>query len=196
MAIDDVAAALQRVRSVLERRPESGIHDDSAATASWAGGTRVFASHPGGARYATDMPAEFGGSGEHVTPGWFFRAGLASCTATSIAFVAAGEGVQLDLMEVKVASRSDSRGLLGLADAGGSPVEPGPVSIGMQVRIAAAGVPAAELQRIAREGFGRSPVPGALKGARPIEFSVEVVTAPASPPTAGSSDPPQAMPAP
>jgi hypothetical protein len=33
MAAQDIAAALQRVEPVLRRRPESGLHGDSPATA-------------------------------------------------------------------------------------------------------------------------------------------------------------------
>ena len=79
MATQDIAAALQRVEAVLTRRPEAGVHDDSPAAARWQGGTRVVASHANGTEVASDMPGEFGGTGDLITPGWLFRAGLASC---------------------------------------------------------------------------------------------------------------------
>ena len=73
------------------------MHDDAPATARWQGGTpRRHVSHADGTQVPTDMPAELGGSGDQVTPGWLFRAGLASCAATSIVLAAAAEGIELD----------------------------------------------------------------------------------------------------
>ena len=95
MTTQRVAAALQRVAAVLRRRPEVGLHDDAPATARWEGGTRIVASHANGIRMSTDMPSELGGSGDQVTPGWLFRAGLASCFSTCIAMGAATEGIEL-----------------------------------------------------------------------------------------------------
>jgi len=109
MALEQLGVAMQRLRRVLERRPDHGLHDDSLATARWVQGTRVEASHANGAKVITDMPTEFGGSGDQVTPGWMFRAGIASCMATLIAMKAAEEGIMLTALEVKVKSRSDSR---------------------------------------------------------------------------------------
>ena len=85
MGMKDVATALERARTVLARKPAMGVHDDAPATARWGGGTRIEASHANGTRMETDMPAELGGSGDRVSPGWLFRAGIASCAATTIA---------------------------------------------------------------------------------------------------------------
>jgi hypothetical protein len=63
MATKDIAAAMQRVESVLKRRPAAGIHDDVAATARWQTGMRVVASHVNGTQMLTDMPTELGGTG-------------------------------------------------------------------------------------------------------------------------------------
>src|SRR5580658_4969115 len=38
MTTEDIAAAMQRVESVLKRRPATGIHDDPPATARWQTG--------------------------------------------------------------------------------------------------------------------------------------------------------------
>ena len=75
-----------------------------------------------GSDIAKDMPVELGGSGDQVTPGWLFRAGVASCAATSITLAARGEGIELTALEVEVGSRSNARGLLGMSGArmGGS----------------------------------------------------------------------------
>ena len=92
MTAQEIAAALQRVEAVLQRRPDSPCTKKrrprpagKAARASWRA-TRT------ARRMATDMPREFGGAGNDVTPGWLFRAGFASCTATCIAMGAAAQG--------------------------------------------------------------------------------------------------------
>jgi hypothetical protein len=41
MAIEDIAAAMHRVESILRRRPEIGLHDDAPAISRWQGGTRI-----------------------------------------------------------------------------------------------------------------------------------------------------------
>ncbi|HUE09319.1 MAG TPA: hypothetical protein VMQ54_00200, partial [Steroidobacteraceae bacterium] len=110
MASQEIAAAMQRVESILTRRPEVGLHDDEPATARWQGGARVASSHANGTLLLTDMPTELGGTGDQVTPGWLFRAGLASCLATRIAMGAAAAGFELTLLEVLAGSRSDARG--------------------------------------------------------------------------------------
>ena len=143
MAAPNLAAALQRAETVLRRRPETGLHDDAPATARWGGGTRVVAIHANGKQVLTDMPSELGGSGDQVTPGWLVRAGFASCTATCIAMAAAAQGIELEALEVLAGSRSDARGLFGMAGADGEPVSAGPRDMQLRVRISASGVSAA-----------------------------------------------------
>lgn len=173
-----IASALRRVESVLQRRPEAGLHDDAPATARWQGGTRIVASHANGTQVPSDMPSEFGGTGDQVTPGWMFRAGLASCAATSIVMVAAAEGVALDLLEVQAHSRSDTRGLMGMADATGTPVYAGPGEMQLQVRIAARGVAPERLRALVETGCGRSPIPNAVQRATPLQLHIAVDAAP------------------
>jgi uncharacterized OsmC-like protein len=174
MADKELAAALQRVESVLSRRPEAGLHDDAPATARWEGGTRMVASHANGAQVLTDMPTEFGGSGDQVTPGWLFRAGIASCAATSIVMAAAREGIALSTLELRTSSRSDSRGLLGMAGADGDLVPATPGDLQLRVRIAAEGVAPARLRALAQEGIRCSPIPCAVREALPLALQIEV----------------------
>ena len=67
MSLQPVAAALHRVKSVLERRPATGEHDDAPASARWERGVRSVASHANGTRIETDMSTEVGGTGDRVT---------------------------------------------------------------------------------------------------------------------------------
>jgi uncharacterized OsmC-like protein len=167
--------ALQRVETVLRRKPEAGQHDDSPATARWKSGARFVASHSNGVQIATDMPTELGGTGDQVTPGWLFRAGLAACSATSILMAAAAKGIALSLLEVDAHSRSDMRGLIGMNDPDGRPVYGGPGDVTLRVRIAAEGVDAKRLHEVVEAGVARSPVPNALTHATPLALQIDVV---------------------
>jgi uncharacterized OsmC-like protein len=187
MAAEDIAQALQRVESVLRRRPEAGLHDDAPATARWDGGTRMVASHPSGQQVLTDMPGEMGGSGDQVTPGWLFRAGLASCTATRIAMAAVAQGIELQTLEARASSRSDTRGLLGLADADGQVVSAAPQDVQLHVRIAARGASSQRLRSLVEDSYRCSPVPRALQDAVPVALLIEVDNIQPPAPAAGSS---------
>jgi uncharacterized OsmC-like protein len=171
MALEQVKTAMQRLRRVLERRPDHGLHDDSPATARWVKGTRIEATHANGSKVLTDMPTELGGSGDQVTPGWMFRAGIASCTATLVAMKAAEEGIVLTALEVKVASRSDSRGMLGMPESSGAIVSAAPRDMELHVRIAASGVSAQRLREMVADATRCSPMCSALED--PIAVRVE-----------------------
>jgi uncharacterized OsmC-like protein len=174
MTTKDIAAAVQRVESVLQRRPATGIHDDAPATARWQSGLRVAAFHANGTQMLTDMPIELGGSGDKITPGWLFRAGLASCLTTRIAMDAATEGIELAALEVLVTSRSDLRGLFGMADITGVPVGAGPSEIQIQVRISAAGVSSERLRLLVEHCDRCSPISAAARDAVPVTLRIEV----------------------
>jgi len=174
MTTKDIAAAVQRVESVLQRRPATGIHDDAPATARWQTDLRVVARHANGTQILTDMPTELGGSGDKVTPGWLFRAGLASCLATRIAMDAASEGIELTALEVLATSRSDLRGLFGMADSTGAPVGAGPSEIQIRVQISAAGVSAERLRLLVEDSNRCSPVSAAAREAVPVVLRIEV----------------------
>jgi len=169
-----IAAALQRVTTVLRRRPDIGLHDDSPATARWQGGLQALSCHENGTQIVSDLAQELGGGGAHVTPGWLFRAGFASCAATSIAMIAAAKGIELSALEVRATSRSDARGLLGMSDEGGSPVYPGPIDMQLTVRISAAGATAESLRALVDEGLRCSPIPNAVQHAVPVSLNVHV----------------------
>jgi organic hydroperoxide reductase OsmC/OhrA len=177
MTIEDIAAAVRRVESVLQRRPASAIHDDAPATAKWQTGLRVMACHADGTQIVTDMPSELGGSGAEVTPGWLFRAGLASCLATRIAIGAATDGIELTLLEVSACSRSDARGLFGMPDISGAPVGAGPRDVQLFIRIAAPGVSAEKLQALVEDSNRCSPVSAAARDVVPVALRIEVAAA-------------------
>jgi organic hydroperoxide reductase OsmC/OhrA len=171
MTMQDVAQALQRASSALERRPDMGLHDDAPATARWQRGTRVVSSHANGTAVESDMPQELGGTGDRITPGWLFRAGIAACATTSIALRAASEGIELTSLEVQVGSRSDTRGLLGLRDARGELVYAGPGDVTLRVRLSG-NASAQRLRELVEDGCRCSPIPNAVRA--PIDYALEI----------------------
>lgn len=177
MSAQYVADAMQRVEVVLRRRPDMGLHDDSPAIARWRDSTRIVTSNPNGVEIATDMPGELGGTGDQVTPGWLMRAALASCTATRIAMSAAAAGIELTTLELRATSRSDTRGILGMTEADGSPIGAGPQDLQLHVTIAARGVPAEKLRELVEESHRCSPVPCAIQEPTPVELLIEVADA-------------------
>lgn len=169
-----IAASIERLKSVIGRRPECAVHDDAPATARWDSGTRVVASHANGHTMVTDMPPELGGEGRHVTPGWMFRAGIASCSATRIAMSAAEQGIVLDYLEVVAGSTSDARGILGMPDAAGGAVPAGASEVRLAVRIAADGVDDERLRRLVRDSHPLAPMASNIERSVPVILSVTV----------------------
>lgn len=175
MGMSKVKAALQRAESVFQRRPGAAVDEDAPASARWAGNTRVVTSHASGTEVETDMPVELGGTGDCVSPGWLFRAAIASCAVTSIAFMAAARGIELQALEVKATSRSDARGILGMDDGSGRPVYAGPGDMRLHVRIAAQGVAPEGLRALVEESLERSPIPSAVRTATPLVLDFEAL---------------------
>ncbi len=177
MAARDIAAALQRVESVFQRRPEAGLHEDPPAIARWEGGLRAVATHANGQQVQTDMPGELGGTGDQVSPGWLVRAGVASCAATCIAMSAAREGITLASLEVSACSRTDARGLLGMQDAHGEAVYAGPQGMDLLVRLCAPGVSPERLRALVERSHAHAPMSAALSTAVPMTLQVEITGA-------------------
>jgi uncharacterized OsmC-like protein len=171
---EQIRKAMQRLRTVLARRPQAGIHADEPATARWGEGMRIITQHANGTQIATDMPAELGGKANQVSPGWLLRAGLASCLATRIAMEAAAAEVLLTRLEVTAKSTSDARGLLGMPGDGGAPVSPAPGEVQLEVRIGASNVSAEALRAIVDSSFRCSPVSVAVERAIPVRLRVDI----------------------
>lgn len=177
MALQNIAMAVKRVVTAFQRRPELGIHADAPAAARWDSATRVVVRHDDGMQVVTDMPVELGGTGDQVTPGWLFRAGVASCAATSILLAAASEGVELTALEVQARSRSDARGLLGMSEPNGEPVHAGPFDVELWVSVAANGSSPMALESLVTRCLRHSPVPSALTTATPFALHINVAPA-------------------
>jgi uncharacterized OsmC-like protein len=174
MAMEQVAASMERVVSALRRKPHAGLHEDTPATVRWAGGLRTVARTAAGAEFATDMPAPIGGEDSAPTPGWLLRTALASCAVTRIAMEAASRGIALHTLEAHATGRSDLRGLLGMTETDGRRVPAGPLAMDLHVRIGAPGVDAALLRALVESTRGCSPVTVALEQPLAVGLHVEV----------------------
>jgi uncharacterized OsmC-like protein len=172
MAIAEIAAAVQRTEQILRRRPSAALHADTPALSRWIGGVGVATGDGGGREVITDLPPALGGGGEAFTPGWFSRAGLAACTTTCIAMLAASEGIELTRLELEARSCSDTRGLLGMTTDTG-PVDPGPRDVELIVRIAASNASPERLRALVQAGQAMSPVLSVFENATPVTLSIE-----------------------
>jgi uncharacterized OsmC-like protein len=175
MSEERIAAALARLESVLRARPTFGDYEETPAIARWQDGLKLSVRHPKKAlKVLTDLPAEVGGDGEGITPGWLMRAGAAACAASSILLSAAAEGIELESLEVTAGARSDARGLLGMTDENGAPVSAAYTVVRLLVRISAPGMPRERLQALVERANQRSPVSCALAQAVPLELRIEL----------------------
>jgi uncharacterized OsmC-like protein len=171
---EHISKAMQRVRAVLARRPGAGIHADEPATARWDEGLRIVTRHANGTQMTTDMPAELGGEGNQVSPGWLLRAGLASCLATRIVMEAAATGICLTRLEVIAKSTSDTGGLLGMTGDSGERITPGPSEVQLAVRLGATDVAPGQLRAMIDTSFRCSPVSAALERAVPVGLHIDI----------------------
>jgi uncharacterized OsmC-like protein len=166
-----IKESIENAVRYLSEHPDEARYTDSFARATLGEALRVEVEGPGGLRLVTDMPAGIGGREEERSPGWLYRASLASCVATTIGMEAARQGVTLRSLEVEVDSESDDRGILGMDDA----VPAGPLSTRIRVRASADGVNQGRLREVLERGAARCPVCDATK--RAIDVSLEIETA-------------------
>ncbi len=176
MSLHDVGVAVKRAMAAFQRRPEMGVHANPPAVSRWESGTRIVTRSGEAMSVATDMPKELGGAGDQFTPGWLFRAGVASCAATSITLAAASGDIELTSLEVHVGSRSDARGLLGMSEPNGETVYAGLFDVELRVNIAANGADPMVLENLVRGCLSHSPVPCTLITATPLAVLVNVTS--------------------
>ena len=166
--VGDIESSIEAAVRYLSEHPDEVRYIDSPATAALEEGLRFRVTGPGSEKVSTDMPSAVGGGNSAPSPGWLFRAGLASCGGSLIAMEAARAGVRPSRLEVTVDSESDDRGILGMDPS----VPAGPLSIRIRVRIAADAADESVLEALVRRGIDRCPVADAVR--RAVEVSVEV----------------------
>ena len=165
-----IKESIEKAVQYLSENPADARATDSRAVATLGEALRVDVEGTNGEKTVTDMPASIGGRGEHPSPGWLFRAGIASCVASTIGMEAAREGIELTSLEVEVDSESDDRGILGMDES----VPAGPLSTRIQVRAKASGVEDRRFRELLEVGAARCPVCDATK--RAVDVSLEIQT--------------------
>jgi len=166
----EIRESIENAVRYLSEHPDEARYTDSYARATIGEALRVQVEGPNRERIVTDMPGGVGGRGEEPSPGWLFRAAIASCVASTIGMEAAREGVTLSSLEVDVDSESDDRGILGMDTS----VPAGPLSTRIGIRARADGVEEERLRELLARGAGRCPVCDATK--RAVEVSLEIET--------------------
>jgi uncharacterized OsmC-like protein len=168
--VAEIKESIENAVRYLSEHPDEARYTDSYARATLGEALRVEVEGPAGERVVADMPSGVGGRAEVPSPGWLFRAAIASCVASTIGMEAAREGVTLRSLEVEVDSESDDRGILGMDEA----VPAGPLSTRIRIRARADGVEKGRLRELLERGAGRCPVCDATK--RAVEVSLQIET--------------------
>lgn len=166
----EIKESIENAVRYLTEHPDEGRYTDSFARATLGEALRVEVEGPNRERIVADMPGGVGGRAEEPSPGWLFRAAIASCVASTIGMEAAREGVTLTSLDVEVDSESDDRGMLGMDES----VPAGPLSTRIGIRARADGVDADRLRELLARGAGRCPVCDATK--RAVDVSLEIET--------------------
>ena len=166
----NIRDSIENAVRYLSEHPDEAHYTDSNARATLRDALRVDVEGPGGIQMITDMPGGVGGRGEQPSPGWLFRAAIASCVASTIGMEAARAGVALTSLQVEVDSESDDRGILGMEPT----VPAGPLSIGVRIRATADDITDDRLREILDGGARRCPVCDAAKRAVDVSVKIEV----------------------
>lgn len=167
----EIKESMENAVRYLTEHPDEARYTDSFARARLGEALQVEVEGPSEERIITDMPAGIGGRAEVPSPGWLFRAAVASCVASTIGMEAAREGVTLTFLEVEVDSESDDRGILGMEDG----VPAGPLS--MRTRITARGpeeTDEGQLRELLERGAARCPSFDATKRAVDVRLEIDI----------------------
>src|SRR5688500_14440643 len=169
--MQQIGDAIAKATSYLTEHPEDARYTDSEAVASLVGGLRVVVRDPDGRSVETDMSKGIGGTDSAPSPGWLFRAAIASCDTTLIAMRAAMLGISLDEVEVTIDSESNDHGILAIDPS----VPPGPLSIRTRVRVRAKDADEATLRSLVEWAVAHCPVCDAAKRAVPVAVEVDAL---------------------
>jgi uncharacterized OsmC-like protein len=162
-----IAEAVADATRYLTDHPDEARYRDSAAVARLVEGLRVDVRGPDGSNLQTDMPAGIGGTATAPSPGWLFRAAIASCVASLIAIRAAMLGFELETVEVEVDSESDDRGILGMA----TDIPAGPLSTRISVAVAVRGG-GHDVEALVHWAVDHCPVSDAVRRAVPLDVTI------------------------
>jgi uncharacterized OsmC-like protein len=145
-----IREAIDRITSVVERRPQTGKDTNQSSTTLVSGLACI--SEEGDWRLETDMPETMGGQGSAPTPGVYGRAALGSCLAMGYKLRAETLGIEVTSIKIDIDADSDMAGMLFLESA--SP--PGYTEVRYHVEIESP-APEAAVRRVVDEGDALSP---------------------------------------
>jgi uncharacterized OsmC-like protein len=171
LATQEIREAQEKYEKVLAENPDKARSKNAPATAKLQAGLKLQVTGPRGELVETDMPSHVGGQGSAPAPSWLMRAGLASCTASTIAMRAAKLGIELDTLEVTVETESDYRGFLGMDDSVSAALS----GLRTAVRIGAKNADAKQLRELVRWGDEHSPVACTLREAGGGSLEIDVI---------------------
>lgn len=163
-----IRESIETAVAYLTENPGDAHYTDSRATAELLDELRVEVTGPAGERIATDMPSAVGGLAEEPSPGWLYRAALATCVASTVGMEAARNGIALESLRVEVDGDSDDRGILGIDGT----VPAGPLVVRVKITADGGETPPDELRSVLEIGATRCPVYDATKRAVAVELVV------------------------
>ena len=166
-----IRESMQGVIEYYTENPNKALSQDKEAVAVIEEGLRARATGPDGQTLVCDIPKGIGGGATAPSPSWMMRAALANCEVVMIALCAAQLGIELKMLQVRVDSVSDDRGMLGIDDS--KPA--GPLNMKVSIRIGADNVPAETLHEIIGWAENHSPVGEPLTRVMPTEYAIEIV---------------------
>lgn len=117
----EIRAAQERIADVFRKKPSAAL--SSVHASAHVGEGLVCTFRQGDREAVMDMPKPLGGEGSAPTPGFFIRAGLASCVAIGIKLAATREGLRLETIDVDVDMDFDDGALLGVGSNSAAPLE-------------------------------------------------------------------------
>ncbi len=169
MSNDHIKQSIETAIAHLTSHPDEARYTDSAAVATLQSGLRFKVTGPDGRAILTDMPKGVGGEGKGPSPGWLFRAALASCIGSLAAMRAALTGVELSKLEVTVDSQSDDRGILGMDEK----IAAGPLSMRVSVKVEAKDAGEELYRNLAEWALVHRPVADAVAGGVAVKLEIQ-----------------------
>lgn len=167
--MSSIGDAIRNATEYLTDNPGEARYTDSAAVATLDDGLKVKVTASDGRTISTDMPTGVGGTDGAPSPGWLFRAALASCDVTLIAMRAAMLGIELAEVEVSIDSESNDYGILGIDET----VPAGPLSVRSSVKVRAKDADPAAIRELVDWAIAHCPVCDATKRAVPMTLEID-----------------------
>ncbi len=163
----DIASDIARARAYLRTLPAMAQSRDVPAYATVAHDLVMKVSGPPG--MPDGMLTGIGNTEAVASPGWYFRAALASQVAMFITMRSAEKEALLEDLEVIVNAESDDRGALGMDEA----IPPGPLSMTITVRYSRSTLDDEATRDIVEWAVSHTPIHDAVTRSVPVTFTIE-----------------------